>query len=136
MKYREIADGIFVDRPNRFIVHMGNKAVGTVNKNAVCDFSVFQCLLHFCLIHLRRPCIKAAEDDPHIVVGVVLQPISHCIHRNWGGGIQRIAIHARRNCRERNAMDIMLFGKVQRIAVAVRQLRGILCCAGINRPTV
>ena len=30
-------------------------------------------------------------------------------------------------------MDIMLFGKVQRIAVAVRQLRGILCCAGINR---
>ena len=27
----------------------------------------------------------------------------------------------------------MLFGKVQRIAVAVRQLRGILCCAGINR---
>ena len=31
-------------------------------------------------------------------------------------------------------MDIMLFGKVQRIAVAVRQLRGILCCAGINRP--
>lgn len=22
--------------------HMGNKAVGTVNKNAVCDFSVFQ----------------------------------------------------------------------------------------------
>ena len=34
---------------------------------------------------------------------------------------------------ERNAMGIMLFGKVQRIAVAVRQLRGILCCAGINR---
>lgn len=30
-------------------------------------------------------------------------------------------------------MDIMLFGKVQRIAVAVRQLRGILCCAGIYR---
>ena len=30
-------------------------------------------------------------------------------------------------------MDIMLFGKVQRIAVAVHQLRGILCCAGINR---
>ena len=28
----------------------------------------------------------------------------------------------------------MLFGKVQRVAVAVRQLRGILCCAGINRP--
>ena len=27
--------------------HIGNKAVGTVNKNAVCDFSVFQSLLHF-----------------------------------------------------------------------------------------
>ena len=31
-------------------------------------------------------------------------------------------------------MGIMPFGKVQRIAVAVRQLRSILCCAGINRP--
>ena len=95
MKYREIVDGIFVDRPNRFIAHVGvngavetvhvkntgrckelllpgtavrlevsdnpkrktkydlvavhkqglgwvNKAVGTVNKNAVHNFSVFQ----------------------------------------------------------------------------------------------
>ena len=34
---------------------------------------------------------------------------------------------------KRQAMNIMLFGKVQRIAVAVRQLRSILCCAGIYR---
>lgn len=32
MKYREIADGIFVDRPNRFIAHVGvNGAVETVH---------------------------------------------------------------------------------------------------------
>ena len=32
MKYREIADGIFVDRPNRFIAHVGvNEAVETVH---------------------------------------------------------------------------------------------------------
>ena len=60
------------------------------------------------------------------------QPLRHCFDRNLRGIFQRVAIHAGRNCRERNAMDIMLFGKVQRIAVAVRQLRGILCCAGIN----
>ena len=35
--------------------HMGNKAVGTVNKNAVCDFSVFQSLLHF-QYRIREPC--------------------------------------------------------------------------------
>lgn len=60
-------------------VHMGNKTVGTVKKNAVHDLSVFQCLLHFhfCLIRLRRPGIKAAEDDLHIAVGVALQPIHH-----------------------------------------------------------
>ena len=60
-------------------IYMGNKTVGAVKKNAVHDLSVFQCLLHFhfCLIHLRRPGIKAAEDDPHIVVGVALQPIHH-----------------------------------------------------------
>ena len=73
-------------------VYMGNKTVGAVKKNAVRDLSVFQCLLHFCLIRLLRPGIKAAEDDLHIVIGVVLQPIGHCIHRNLGGGIQRIAI--------------------------------------------
>ena len=32
MKYREIADGIFVDRPNRFIAHVEvNGAVETVH---------------------------------------------------------------------------------------------------------
>ena len=32
MKYREIADGFFVDRPNRFIAHVGvNGAVETVH---------------------------------------------------------------------------------------------------------
>ena len=32
VKYREIADGIFVDRPNRFIAHVGvNGAVETVH---------------------------------------------------------------------------------------------------------
>ena len=32
MKYREIEDGIFVDRPNRFIAHVGvNGAVETVH---------------------------------------------------------------------------------------------------------
>ena len=32
MKYREIADSIFVDRPNRFIAHVGvNGAVETVH---------------------------------------------------------------------------------------------------------
>ena len=35
--------------------YMGNKAVGTVNKNAVCDFSVFQSLLHF-QYRIREPC--------------------------------------------------------------------------------
>ena len=35
-------------------IYMGNKTVGAVKKNAVHDFSVFQCLLHFhfCLIRL------------------------------------------------------------------------------------
>ena len=47
----------------------------------------------FCLIHLFRPGIKAAEDDPHIVVDVALQPIGHCIHRNLGGGGVDGAIH-------------------------------------------
>ena len=60
-------------------IYMGNKTVGTVKKNAVHDLSVFQCLLHFhsCLIRLRRPGIKAAEDDLHLAVGVALQPIGH-----------------------------------------------------------
>ena len=60
-------------------IYMGNKTVGTVKKNAVHDLSVFQCLLHFhfCLIRLRRPGIKAAEDDLPIAVGVALQPIRH-----------------------------------------------------------
>ena len=81
-------------------IHMGNKTVGTIKKDAVHNLSVFQCLLrfHFCLIHLRRPGIKAAEDDLHLAVSVALQPIRHCIHCNLGGGIQRIAIHTRRNC--------------------------------------
>ena len=37
-------------------IYMGNKTVGAVKKNAVHDFSVFQCLLHFhfCLIRLRQ----------------------------------------------------------------------------------
>ena len=61
------------------------------------------------------------------------QPLRHCFDCNLRGILQRVAIHAGRIARERNAMDIMLFGKVQRLAVAVRQLRGILCCAGINR---
>ena len=35
MKYREIADGIFVDRPNRFIAHVEvNGAVETVHVKA------------------------------------------------------------------------------------------------------
>ena len=36
-------------------IYMGNKAVGTVNKNAVCDLSVFQSLLHF-QYRIREPC--------------------------------------------------------------------------------
>ena len=36
MKYREIADGIFVDRPNRFIAHVEvNGAVETVHVKTV-----------------------------------------------------------------------------------------------------
>ena len=124
--------------------HMGNKAVGTVNKNAVCDFSVFQSLLHFqyrirepcpsclpryssttilplsllqssCLIHPLRPGIEAAENHLHGVIRVIFQPLCHCFDCNLRGIFQRVAIHAGRNCRERNAMDIMLFGKVQRL---------------------
>ena len=51
-------------------IYMGNKTVGAVKKNAVHDFSVFQCLLHFCLIRLRCPGINAAEDGLYIVAGL------------------------------------------------------------------
>ena len=63
---------------------------------------------------------------------MALQPISHCIHRNLGGGIQRIAIHARRNCREGDAVDVVGLCQLQRTAVAVRQLHGILRGARVD----
>ena len=53
MKYREISDGIFVDRPNRFIAHVGvNGAVETVH---VKNTGRCRELLLLSLIHISEP---------------------------------------------------------------------------------
>ena len=62
------------------------------------------------------------------------QPLRHCFDRNLRGIFQRVAIHASRNCRECNTVNIMLFGKIQRIAVTIRQLHRIFCHTGVNWP--
>ena len=85
------------------------------------------------LISVINAAVEAGEHNAHAISGIGINPFSAGQEGDTGSLIYRIGIGTGRNCRESDAVQMMLACQVQAILVAVGQLQSLLNLAIINR---
>ena len=85
------------------------------------------------LIKVSSLLVKAAHDYGDIVILVFTQPRGDRFHGDRDGFLKGVSINSRGDSRESDTMDIVLFGQLHRVAIAVGQKLCVVGCPRVDR---